>query len=128
MDNSLTFSISTSPAFNKETRRRERKRSVAGVIVQLIEKNTPSPDIKLYTEFFVRDVGDEYDLRDALKSTVGNALTAFKMNVASVVCWRDGITETAFDKYAEQEIPGIREGCNVNTPLSEPTRKQTTRI
>ena len=74
----------------------------------------------------MRDGGDEYDLRDALKSTVGNALKAFKMNVASVVCWRDGITETAYDKFAEQEILGIREGCNLTT-LSEPA-KQTTHI
>jgi Piwi domain len=88
---------------------------VAGVIVQLIEKNTPSPDIKLYTESFVRDGGDEYDLRDALKSTVGNALKAFKVDPASVVCWRDGIGERAIDLHAEQEIIGIREGCTVNS-------------
>jgi hypothetical protein len=87
----LLFSISTAPVFNKEKGKRERKRSVAAVVVQVIDKNAGTEDIKLYTECFHREGGIEYNLRDALKSAVSKALTIFKVNPLSVVCWRDGI-------------------------------------
>ena len=87
----LLFSISAAPVFNKEKGKRERKRSVAGVIVQVIDKNTATEDIKLYTECFHREGGIEYNLRNALKEAVASALKIFKVNPLSVVCWRDGI-------------------------------------
>lgn len=64
---------------------------MAGVIVQVIDKNTGADDIKLYTECFHREGGGEYNLRDALKTAVSKALKIFKVNPLSVVCWRDGI-------------------------------------
>ena len=103
------------PVFNATTGKRERKKSVAGIIVQVIEKNAASSqDIKLYSESFHKEGGDEYALRDALKTTVTNALTTFKVNPLSAVCWRDGIAESSFAKYASEDIRGIREGLNHN--------------
>ena len=107
------------PVFNKDTGKRERKRSVAGIVVQVIEKNTGAEDIKLYTECFPREGGMEYDLRDSIKMTVSNALKVYKVNPQSVVCWRDGIAESAFEQFAREEILGIRQGFFAVLPFSD---------
>jgi hypothetical protein len=101
----LPSSIPAAPVFNKEKGKRERKRSVAGVIVQVIDKNTATEDIKLYTECFHRDGGIEYNLRDALKEAVSSALKIFKVNPLSVVCWRDGIAYVKLSLFDRLDSP-----------------------
>lgn len=66
--------------------------------------------IELYTKTYRREGGVEYDLREPLKETIQHAMKALKVNPASLIMWRDGIGETAFDSKATEEILGIREG------------------
>jgi Piwi domain len=96
--------------YDPKTKKRVRKASVAAIIVQLIRDASINHKVEIYTETFKRAGGNEYQLGDALKAVVGNALRAFKVDPMSAVMWRDGIGDAEFEIAAREEIAGIRQG------------------
>jgi hypothetical protein len=66
--------------------------------------------IELFSTVFAREGGQEHGLGDPLKETVTAALKALKVNPASVIVWRDGISQAAFRQTANEEIGAIRQG------------------
>ncbi|GKY93658.1 hypothetical protein MPSEU_000333200 [Mayamaea pseudoterrestris] len=96
-------------AYNATTRRRERKASCAAVIVEIIDEKDKKK-ANIYSKPFKRIAGQEYQLADALKETISKAIRLLKVEPKSVIVWRDGIGESAFDQHAGEEIEGIRQG------------------
>jgi hypothetical protein len=94
-------------------KKRVAKASCAAIIVQIVRSSDDkNPNIELYTETYAREAGKEYDLGEALKTTVSNALRELNVEPKSCVVWRDGIGDSAFDHAAQEEIVGIRAGLN----------------
>ena len=104
--------------YDPKTKKRGRKASCAAIIVQLFRSHSGSSRVELYSETFKRAGGNEYDLGDGVKQALSNALRTFKINPLSVIVWRDGIAETAFQHAAAEEITGVRRAldeCNLVT-------------
>jgi hypothetical protein len=96
-------------------KKRVAKASCAAIIVQIVrDSNDKNPNIELYTETYAREPGKEYDLGDALKTTLKNALRELNVEPKSCVVWRDGIGDSAFDTEATEEINAVRAGLNNN--------------
>jgi hypothetical protein len=94
-------------------KKRVAKASCAAIIVQIVrESNDKNPNIELYTETYAREAGKEYDLGEALKTTVSNAMRELNVDPKSCIVWRDGIGDSAFDNAATEEIDAIRAGLN----------------
>jgi aubergine len=106
-------------AYDPKTKQKGRKSSCAAVIVQLLRSDTDATKtkIELYTETYRKYGGEEYNLKDAISTTVGNALKAFKVTPASCIVWRDGIGDSEFDLAAKDEIAGLRLGLNKATAV-----------
>jgi hypothetical protein len=97
--------------YDQKTKQRGRKASCAAIIVEVIRKGTGDQSlVELYSETFKRSGGNEFQLRDALQKTVSNALKILEVNPMSAIVWRDGIGESSFDRAAQEEIAGIRQG------------------
>eukprot|EP00934_Nitzschia_sp_Nitz4_P001230 Nitzschia sp. Nitz4//scaffold129_size63868//31071//34237//NITZ4_006199-RA/size63868-augustus-gene-0.56-mRNA-1//-1//CDS//3329534905//1230//frame0 len=97
--------------YDPKTKKRSAKASCAAIIVQVYRgQNDHRTAVELYSETHARAPGKEYDLGDALKATVGNALRELKVEPKSCIVWRDGIGDSAFDMQAQEEIRGIRDG------------------
>jgi aubergine-like protein len=97
--------------YDQKTKQRGRKASCAAIIVEVIRKGTGDQSlVELYSETFKRSGGNEFQLRDALQKTVSNALKILDVNPMSAIVWRDGIGESSFDRAAQEEIAGIRQG------------------
>eukprot|EP00980_Cylindrotheca_fusiformis_P011868 scaffold2818_cov59-Cylindrotheca_fusiformis.AAC.3 len=100
-------------------RKRTAKASCAAIIVQVYRSTSnENATVELYSEAYARKAGKEYDLRDALKTTISTALKELKCDPRSCIVWRDGIGESAFTSDAPDEIQGITEGLN-STPAGE---------
>eukprot|EP00980_Cylindrotheca_fusiformis_P010697 scaffold2400_cov187-Cylindrotheca_fusiformis.AAC.2 len=100
-------------------KKRTAKASCAAIIVQVYRNaSSEKATVELYSETYAREAGKEYDLRDALKTTISTALKELKCDPRSCIVWRDGIGESAFTSDAPDEIQGITEGLN-STPAGE---------
>eukprot|EP00980_Cylindrotheca_fusiformis_P009466 scaffold2068_cov96-Cylindrotheca_fusiformis.AAC.22 len=100
-------------------KKRTAKASCAAIIVQVYRSaSSEKATVELYSETHAREAGKEYDLRDALKTTISTALKELKCDPRSCIVWRDGIGESAFTSDAPDEIQGITEGLN-STPAGE---------
>jgi aubergine-like protein len=96
-------------AYVAETKSRGRKASCAAIIVVVVDdKNKTKANI--YSKPFKRGPGEEYKLGDPLKETISKAIKLLKVKPKSVIVWRDGIGESAFDQHAAAEIEGVRQG------------------
>jgi Piwi domain len=96
--------------YDPKSKKRGRKASVAAILVQLIRDASSNSKVEVYSETFKRAGGNEYQLGDALRTAVGSALRAFKVDPVSAIVWRDGIGDAEFEIGAQEEIDGIREG------------------
>jgi hypothetical protein len=85
------------------------KASCAAIIVQVVRQTSGSSNkVEIYSETFKREASMEYDLGDAMHSTVSNALKYLKVSPASCIVWRDGVGDTAVAPTAAEEIPAVR--------------------
>jgi len=98
--------------YDLETKQRRRGASCAAVIVQVYRETRVGSNttIELYTKTYKREAGQEYNLREPLKETIAHAMKKLDVKPASLIMWRDGIGESAFENKASEEITGIREG------------------
>jgi aubergine-like protein len=86
-----------------------RKPSCAAIVIEVI-RGTDKTKMELYSRAFKRNAGEEFNLADALNETISAAVRLLKVDPKSVVVWRDGISNSAFDSQALEEIGGIRRG------------------
>lgn len=111
--------------YDPKAKKQGRKASVAAIIVELHRGgNGSTTKTELYTESFRREGGNEYDLGEAMQSTIATALKLFNVNPASAVVWRDGISESAFGGGAAEEIMGVRKGLAGNIVGQQKTTKK----
>jgi CRISPR/Cas system CMR subunit Cmr6 (Cas7 group RAMP superfamily) len=95
--------------YDPKTQKRGRKASCAAIIVEVINDEKQEL-IQIFSKTYRRQGGQEFDLKDALKSTIVSARKILKVRPASAIVWRDGIGDAAFEKLAQDEIDGIRRG------------------
>ena len=101
------------PYYDQEKRKRVRKPSCAAIIVQMMREHTPKDSrVQIYSQTFKQSGGQEFELENAYKSALSNAMKAFKVPPASCIVWRDGIADSAFGGFASDEIRGIRQGLS----------------
>jgi len=101
------------PVYDQKTRKRVRKPSCAAIIIQLMRDHQPTTQrVEIYSETFKQSGGQEFELENAYREALSNALKAFKVAPASCIVWRDGIADSAFEGFAGDEIRGIRAGLN----------------
>ena len=99
--------------YDPVAKKRVAKASCAAIIVQVVRHSEDQKSsIELYSQTYDREPGKEYELGDALKSTVSNALRELDVSPMSCIVWRDGIGDSAFDTAAAEEIQAIRAGLN----------------
>ena len=99
------------PMYDHEKRKRVRKPSCAAIIVQMMRDHSPrTSKVDIYSQTFKQTGGQEFELEHAYKTALANAIRAFKVPPASCVVWRDGIADSAFGGFANDEIRGIRNG------------------
>jgi aubergine-like protein len=96
--------------YNKETKNRERTRSCAAIIVEVIRDTVNKTKLEIYSRTYMRAGGEEYKLEDPLKETIAQAVKLLKVQPKSVIVWRDGIGETTFAVQALKEIEGVKAG------------------
>jgi len=97
-------------AYNPNTKKRERKKSCAAIVVQIIREYDRCDRVEIYSKTHQRDGGQEFNLGDVFKSTIQEALRTFKVNPASAIVWRDGIDDASLSTIALAEARGVREG------------------
>ena len=101
------------PMYDPKAKKRIRKPSCAAIIIQLMRSHSPTDQtVELYSQTFKQSGGQEFELEDAYKVSLQNALKAFKVAPASCIVWRDGIADSAFTGFAGDEIRGIRAGLS----------------
>lgn len=101
------------PSYDPVKRKRVRKPSCAAIIVQLMREHQPTKQqVEIYSETFKQEGGQEFELENAYKKALSNALHVFKVAPGSCVVWRDGIADSAFGEFANDEIRGIRAGLS----------------
>ncbi|KAL7574615.1 hypothetical protein ACA910_002967 [Epithemia clementina (nom. ined.)] len=99
------------PTYDQQQRKRVRKPSCAAIIVHLMREHSPrSSKVEIYSQTFKQSGGQEFELEAAYKAALSNAMRAFQVAPASCVVWRDGIADSAFGGFANDEIRGIRQG------------------
>lgn len=106
-------------------KQRVAKASCAAIIVEVIRPDSHKKHkVEIYSETYARSAGEEYGLREALKTAITNALKILKVNPMCCIVWRDGIGEGAFETLAGEEIKGIRAGLNggklIGTEAAQP--------
>lgn len=102
--------------YDPKANKRVAKASCAAIIVQIYRSEKDQrPGIEIFSETHAREPGKEYDLGDALKTTIGTALRELNVSPKSCIVWRDGIGESAFGMQAKDEIDAIRKGLNKDT-------------
>lgn len=104
---------------------RVARASCAAIIIEIIRPDSHKKHkVEIYSETFARSAGEEYGLKDALRSALANALKFCKVNPMCAIIWRDGIGDSAFDTLAGEEITGIRSGllggATVGAELTQP--------
>ena len=102
------------PFYDLKQGKRVRNPSCAAIVVQIIRRTHVAGGgheaLEVYSETRKQEGGQEFQLEDAYKVTIQNALKAFKVAPASCIVFRDGIGHTAFSSFAQAEIRGIRAG------------------
>lgn len=98
------------PQYNPKTKKRERKKSCAAIIVQIIRNHDSCSRVEIYSKTHERAGGQEFNLEDVFKTTVQEALRTFKVNPASAIVWRDGIDDASLATVAKREALGVRQG------------------
>lgn len=100
------------PQYNPKTKKRERKKSCAAIIVQIIRKHDrPEGNrVEIYSKTHQREGGQEFNLEDVLKTTVQEACRVFKVSPVSAIVWRDGIDDASLSTVAPAEARGVRQG------------------
>jgi len=104
--------------YDPKLNQRVAKASCAAIIIQVVRANSEkSNKVEIYSETLARNAGEEYGLQEGLKNSVSNALKILNVNPMSCIVWRDGIGDSAFDKFASEEIAGLRAGLNASGPV-----------
>jgi len=100
--------------YDPNQRKRVAKASCAAIIVQVFRNSgeQPSQQVELYSKTYARESGMEYELGDALKETVADAMKELDVSPSSCIVWRDGIGDSAFNNAAKEEIDAIHAGLN----------------
>ena len=100
--------------YDVKAKKRVAKASCAAIIVQVYRNSgeQKAQQVELFTKTFARESGKEYDLGDALKETVSEAIKELNVAPTSCIVWRDGIGESAFNNAAQDEITAIQTGLN----------------
>jgi hypothetical protein len=107
--------------YDPVTKTRLSKASCAAIVVQVIRQSSGSSKmVEIYSETFKREASMEYDLGDAMHSTVSNALKYLKVSPASCIVWRDGVGDSAVAPTAAQEIPAVRKAMAAASPGKNP--------
>ncbi|KAL3902739.1 MAG: hypothetical protein SGILL_010715 [Bacillariaceae sp.] len=106
--------------YDPVAKKRVAKASCAAIIVQVFRETADyrTSKVELYSRAFAREPGNEYELGDALKETVSEAMKELDVSPTSCIVWRDGIGEGAFQNQAREEIDAIRAGlrCSEEAP------------
>jgi hypothetical protein len=110
--------------FDPKTKTKSARASCAAIVVQVVQ-NAKDGGGGVYSETFERSAGLEYELGDALRQTVSNALKCLKVNPMSCIVWRDGIGEGAFETNATEEINAVREGLSGQKVTGQQAPKNT---
>jgi hypothetical protein len=107
--------------YDPVTKTRLSKASCAAVIVQVVRQSSESSNkVEIYSETFKREPSMEYNLGDAMHSTVSNALKYLNVSPASCIVWRDGVGDTAVAPTAAEEIPAVRRALAQASPGKNP--------
>jgi aubergine-like protein len=107
--------------YDPVTKTRIARASCAAIIVQVVRQSSGSSNkVEIYSETFKREASMEYDLGDAMYSTVSNALKHLNVSPASCIVWRDGVGEGAVTPTAAQEIPSVRRALAQASPGKNP--------
>lgn len=101
--------------YDPKQKKRVAKASCAAIIVQVFRNSGEqgSQQIELYSKTYARESGKEYELGDALKETVSEAMKELNVSPSSCIVWRDGIGDSAFNNAAKEEISAICDGLNI---------------
>lgn len=107
--------------YDPVSKTRLSKASCAAIIVQVVRQTSGSSSkVEIYSETFKREASMEYDLGDAMYTTVSNALKYLQVSPASCVVWRDGVGDAAIAPTAAQEIPAVRRAMAEVSPGKNP--------
>eukprot|EP00547_Thalassionema_nitzschioides_P000902 CAMPEP_0194203194 /NCGR_PEP_ID=MMETSP0156-20130528/3038_1 /TAXON_ID=33649 /ORGANISM="Thalassionema nitzschioides, Strain L26-B" /LENGTH=1226 /DNA_ID=CAMNT_0038928897 /DNA_START=245 /DNA_END=3925 /DNA_ORIENTATION=- len=103
--------------YDSTIKRRVAKPSVAAIVVQVIKSPTESC---WYSETFKREVGQEYDLGEALEGTLrrGMERLSIEEKPKSCILWRDGVGDGALESTATQECPAISRSLGDDVPIA----------
>lgn len=98
--------------YDPKEKRRVAKNSCGAIIVQIFRQtgNSQPQQIEIFSETYARDSGMEFELGDALKSTISRALKVLNVSPMSCIVWRDGIGDSALRNQSIDEIEAIRSG------------------
>jgi hypothetical protein len=99
--------------YDPKLKRKVAKGSCAAIIVQISRGDSKQSQVELFSQTFAREPGKEYDLGEALKSTVSAALRELNVAPKSCIVWRDGIGQSSLDSDAQEEISGVRAGLKL---------------
>eukprot|EP00978_Attheya_sp_CCMP212_P002166 scaffold4463_cov51-Attheya_sp.AAC.9 len=102
--------------YDPVTKQKAAKASVAAIIVQLVRATGPSSSatVEIYSKTFKRAVGQEMDLGEPLKESIGNAIKYWKVAPKSCVVWRDGVGDNMIKDVSKQEITSVRSALQNN--------------
>ena len=109
----LAFLRSAPPAYNPKTKKRERKKSCAAIVVQIIRRYDSCDRVEIYSKTHERAGGQEFNLGDVFKTTIQEALRIFKVSPCSCIVWRDGIDDASLATVALAEANQVRQGLEV---------------
>ena len=105
--------------YDPKLKKRVAKASCAAIIVQVLRPGSAKKEtnqVELYSKTFAREPGNEFQLGDALKTTVMAALKELQVAPLSCIVWRDGIGDSAFNSGAMEEINAVRAGLDEGIP------------
>jgi Piwi domain len=98
--------------YDPKSKSKGRKASVAAIIIEVIRKHSSPPTrLEMYSKTFRRQGGVEYNLGNELKETLQEAFRELNVVPASVIVWRDGLPEMAYN-HAKEEMQGICNGLS----------------
>jgi Piwi domain len=110
--------------FDPDQRAFMRKKSCAA-IVTVVVRGGPSDTVEMFSTTSTKYPGQEACLEFDLKENIEGTIRACNVNPACVIGWRDGISDTAFEELAAEEVRGIR--AALGAAHDDPGSKRKTR-
>lgn len=110
--------------FDPKTKTKSARASCAAIVVEIVRSRDGEGGV--YAETFERSAGQEYQLGDALRQTVGNAMKLLNVNPMSCIVWRDGIGDSAFEVNAFDEIRAIRNALSGGNVIGQADEAKST--